>query len=246
MATTTPATTSEGKIPIPSCIPNDPISQAAYHYAKSQLHPLILQHSIRVYLYAQTLGSEDLSSLPAISPTTSNMPCLFDTSKPSARLFFLAAIFHDIGTCPVHDHAQRFEVCGADAAVSFVSSIEAAETNEITRSDLREIWTAISLHTSPGLPERMSLLTRLLRIAVKADFGDAQYRGHLQPKEIEVVEADFPRGEIEKMLGDCVAKQAEAREDAERATKAPQVSWPWNLLRARLEEPEWEGVNKGF
>ena len=43
------------------------------------------------------------------------------------------------------------------------------------------------------------------------------------------------------MLGDVVAEQGvRARE------KAPKVSWPGNLLRAKLEEPEWEGVNKGF
>lgn len=64
---------------------------------------------------------------------------------------------------------------------------------------------------------------------------------------MEAAEGEFPGGEVEKVLGDCVAAQAERRvgEGARRA-KAPGGSWSGNLLRARLEEPGWEGVNKGF
>jgi hypothetical protein len=51
---------------------------------------------------------------------------------------------------------------------------------------------------------------------------------------------------VEKVLGDCVAGQAERREGEERRAKAPAVSWPWNLLRMSVENPGWEGVNKGF
>lgn len=232
---------------IPLTIPTDHISQRAYHYAKKHLHPLVLQHSIRVYLYAKTLAKTDISYLPAIQTTVPGVPDLFSaTAAPPSRHLFLASIFHDIGTCSVHDHAQRFEVCGADAAIAFICSIDPPEAREVPVSDLREIWTAISLHTSPGLAERMSPITRLLRMAVKADFGAVQYRDLLEPENIEAIEAEFPRGEIEKVLGDCVAMQAEARHGPDRATKAPEVSWPCNLLRARLEEPEWQGVNKGF
>lgn len=83
-------------------------------------------------------------------------------------------------------------------------------------------------------------------MAVKADFGSELYRGLLDDGLVEMTEAELPRGEIEKILGDFVAAQAERREGEERATKAPTVSWPWNLLRHKLNEPEWKGVNKGF
>ena len=232
---------------IPSCIPTDTISISAYQYAKIHLHPLILQHSIRVFLLAQSLSTKDLSSLPALQPTTSGVPPdLFNNTRPTTQALFLASIFHDIGTCDDHDHAQRFEVCGADAAVSFLGSLDHRSNGGHSNSDLREIWTAIALHTSPGLAERMSPLTRLLRIAVKADFGAVQYRSLLDAAKIERFEAQFPRGEVEKVLGDCVAIQAERRAESDRVIKAPQVSWPWNLLRARLEHPGWTGVNKGF
>lgn len=66
-------------------------------------------------------------------------------------------------------------------------------------------------------------------MAVKADFGAMQYRHLLNPKKLEAIKIWFPRGGIEKVLGDCVAKQAEVRKGAERATKAPQVSWAVEL-----------------
>jgi hypothetical protein len=83
-------------------------------------------------------------------------------------------------------------------------------------------------------------------MAVKADFGNELCRSLLQEGFVESTEALLPRGEIEKVLGDCVARQAEKREGEERKAKAPAVSWPWNLLRCRLEDPGWKGINKGF
>lgn len=58
---------------------------------------------------------------------------------------------------------------------------------------------------------------------------------------VKQVEEDFPRGEIEKVLGDAVVEQAK-----ECPEKAPAASWPGVLYRSWLEDPEWQGVNKGF
>lgn len=150
-------------------------------------------------------------------------------------------MFHDMGTSAFHDHDQRFEVCGADAAVAYMHSHGKSDL-----SSQRKVWEAIALHTSPGIAERMGTLTRLIRMAVKADFGSELYRGLLDDGLVKTTEAELPRGEIEKILGDCVAGQAERREGEGRAVKAPVVSWPWNLLQHKLNEPEWKGVNKGF
>lgn len=224
----------------PECVPKDSISQAAYHYAKNHLDPVILNHSMRVYLYTRAFSTKDLSSMPQFQPTVG--PEVFADAEPiEERLVFLTSMFHDMGTCAVHDHAQRFEACGADAAVDFMHSNGLTE-----KAALREVWTAIALHTSPGLAERMSPLTRTFRMGPKADFGHEQYRSLLGEDFIHAAEAEFPRGNPEKVLGDAVSGQAERRQGEARDTKAPAVSWPWNLLRCRLEEPDWQGINKGF
>ena len=45
----------------------------------------------------------------------------------------------------------------------------------------------------------------------------------------------------EKILGDAVTEQA-----IQQPAKAPPASWLGILLRAKLTEPEWDGVNKAF
>ena len=229
----------------PEIVPSDSFSQSLYNHVRNHLDPSILAHSLRVYIYAKALAQANLSPLPQLHPTVG--PEVFfnpdedDANSIDPPLLFAATLFHDMGTSPTHDHAQRFEVCGADAAVAYMSS-----QGKFNAADQRRVWEAIALHTSPGIAERMSLLTRVVRMGVKADFGSEVYRVLLGEGVVERTEGMFPRGEVEKVLGDCVAGQAERREGEGRRAKAPGVSWPWNLLRCRVEEPGWEGVNKGF
>jgi hypothetical protein len=224
-------------------LPSDAFSQALYEHVRHHLHPAILAHSLRVYIYAEALLKVDIFSIPQFQPTTTG-PDIFRPAENDSidpPLLFAASMFHDIGTSATHDHDQRFEVCGADAAVAYLASNGASNI-----ADQRRVWEAIALHTSPGIAERMSLLTRVVRMAVKADFGSEEYRSLLGEGFVETTEALFPRGEVEKVLGDCVAVQAERRQGEGRSKKAPAATWPWNLLRNRLENPGWEGVNKGF
>jgi hypothetical protein len=236
----TPATASEI---VSQSVPPDAFSQSLYQHVLAHLHPTILAHSLRVHLYAEALAKVDLSPIPQLHPTTG--PEIFlnhngdDYIDPP--LLFAACMFHDMGTCDSHDHDQRFEVCGADAAVAYMSA-----NGKPDIAGQRQVWEAIALHTSPGIAERMSLLTRVVRMAVKVDFGSEQYRSLVGDEFVQTTEALFPRGEVEKVLGDCVAGQAERREGERRSLKAPAVSWPWNLLWSRVENPGWEGVNKGF
>lgn len=228
---------------VPTCVPKDPFCEDLYHHAQKSLDSDILSHSLRVYIYASALSHIDLASVPQTRPTAGSEIYLPRASDPKIdpSLLFAAAMFHDMGTCTAHDHDQRFEVCGADAAVDYMQT---QGISELTSQ--REVWEAIALHTSPGIAERMGPLTRIVRTAVKADFGNELYRSLLDEGLVESTEALLPRGEVEKVLGDCVAGQAERREGEERKAKAPAVSWPWNLLRCRLQEPEWKGINKGF
>jgi hypothetical protein len=228
---------------IPSFVPKNKFCQNLYHHVQESLNGDIFSHSLRVYIYASALNHIDLASISQTRPTAGSDIYLPHESDPEidSSLLFAASMFHDMGTCDTHDHDQRFEVCGADAAVDYMQTHGMSD-----ESSQRKVWEAIALHTSPGIAERMGPLTRTVRMAVKADFGNELYRSLLNDGLVESTERLLPRGEIEKILGDCVASQGERREGEGRKAKAPAVSWPWNLLRCKLEEPEWKGVNKGF
>lgn len=151
-------------------------------------------------------------------------------------------MLHDIGasdTCDAGHKSQRFEVEGADAAVELMQS-----HGNSSKEELSSVWEAIALHTSSGIAERISPMALCLRIGVKIDFGSpGKYEVDLvELQEIQSeVEKRFPRLDIEKVLGDAVAAQAVVNPD-----KAPRSSWPWCLLVAYQENPNYEGVNPGF
>jgi hypothetical protein len=219
--------------PPPSWIPDDEISQAAYQYAATHLHPTILNHSLRVLLYAALIAFAE------------GAPYRVHSSIESTVLL-VTALFHDIGTSQLHDAGPtRFEIESADAAKLFLLRFP----DEVSQEWIQHVWTAIAVHTSPQIAERIHPLARLLRLAVKVDFGGAEEmevfyaltQRETGDKIIAGAQESFPRGEIEKVLGDVVVAQALRTEG-----KAPMVSWPGVLLRSKLENPEWEGVNKAF
>jgi HD superfamily phosphohydrolase YqeK len=197
------------------------VSKAAYDLAYSLLPPAILNHSIRVYLLAKALGDRSDSTY------------IKDAAKHD--LLFTACILHDIGTTSEYDGPQRFEVEGADAAASLL------RLHGIPEEDAHQVWMAIALHTSPHIAERINELSKLVREAVLLDFGKGLSKLEAAENVKRQMEERYPRLGIEKVLGDAVVEQA-----VKKPQKAPAASWPNNLYRAYVAEPEWEGVNKGF
>ncbi|KAF6231626.1 hypothetical protein HO173_010158 [Letharia columbiana] len=220
--------TNAATISPPNIVPPSPICTSTYHLVRQSLPPAIFNHSLRVYLYTQALAQ------------CANSPWVAPDRLP---LLFVACLFHDMGCATENDGPQRFEVCGADAAAGHLRKFEVNDT------DVQEVWTAISLHTSPGIAERITPLARLVRLAVLMDFNELGKSSWITESELEVdeenyrrsIEERFPRLSAEKVLGDIVVEQG-----MRQSTKAPAASWAGVMVRAAKEEPEWEGINKAF
>ncbi|OAL54365.1 hypothetical protein IQ07DRAFT_595887 [Pyrenochaeta sp. DS3sAY3a] len=206
---------------IDSIIPQTQISKSAYDHASNLLDPAILNHSVRVYVYAK-----------AIAQHTSS---IYSSDSAKHDLLFTACLFHDIGTTATYDGTQRFEVEGADAAVKHLSQFNVGE------ADKHDVWTSIAIHTSPGIAEKIAELSCIVRQAVLTDFGRKTIVWDAIVPLKEKLESEFARAEIEKVLGDAVVEQAKSKPE-----KAPMASWPGVMYKAYLAEPEWVGVNKGF
>ncbi len=67
------------------------------------------------------------------------------------ELAYVGGLFHDLGglTAKYRTTGQRFEVDGADVAFDFLKEHGRSE------DDARNVWLAIALHTTPGLPEHL-------------------------------------------------------------------------------------------
>src|SRR3954449_2571821 len=112
-------------------VPETAAVAEATRLVQETVSPLLYHHSRRVFLFGQIHA--DLLGV-----------------KPDPELAYLAAMFHDTGLVrPFSDAEQRFEVDGADHGRKFLLehgfSAAAADT----------VWTAIALHTTPGIPGRM-------------------------------------------------------------------------------------------
>lgn len=133
--------------------------------------PLIYHHSRRVFLFGQ-IHARRLGV------------------TPDPELLYLAAMFHDTGLAtPFSDAEQRFEVDGADHARKFLLergfSAAAADT----------VWTAIALHTTPGIPDRMGPEIAATYLGVLTDvigFG----LDELHTEEVTEILAVHPRGDF--------------------------------------------------
>jgi hypothetical protein len=215
---TSPQTASTGPKDVPESIPSDKLAQGAYKLAQSVLPETILNHSTRVFLFAQWLAQRKNSEW---------------ASPERLSLLAVACLLHDLGCASQFDGPQRFEVEGADAAADYLRQ------HGVPDSDVHEVWQAIALHTSPGIAQRISVCARLVHQAVLLDFGSSLDQENWEFRHR--LEEVFPRDGIEKVLGDTVVDQA-----LRQPQKAPPPSWPGILLRAKKENPEWTGVNKAF
>src|SRR6188768_1988921 len=110
--------------------------------------------------------------------------------KPDPELAYLAAMFHDTGlVTPFSDAEQRFEVDGADHGRKFLLergfSAAAADT----------VWTAIALHTTPGIPGRMGPEIAAIHWGVMTDVVGLGLVD-LNADEVGQILAVHPRGDF--------------------------------------------------
>jgi hypothetical protein len=133
--------------------------------------PLIYHHSRRVFLFGLIHAHQR-------------------GVQPDPELLYVAAMFHDLGLLtPFSDAVQRFEVDGADHARAFLLdrgfSPAAADT----------VWTAIALHTTPGIPGRMAPEIARTHLGVLTDALGLGLDG-LDPDQVDAILAAHPRGDF--------------------------------------------------
>jgi HD superfamily phosphodiesterase len=105
------------------------------------------------------------------------------------ELLYAGAMFHDLGLVPQHSSSQnRFEVDGANAARDFLRS------HRIPQADIETVWTAIALHTTPGIPQHMHPVIALVTAGVEMDVLGLSYAEYSNAERDAVVQA-HPRSD---------------------------------------------------
>jgi len=126
-------------------IPDSKLAREITDLVRDTETPLLFHHSSRVYYWGAPTGKRG-------------------TQRFDPELLYAGAMFHDMGLTAVHASAdKRFEVDGANAARNFLQS------HGIAERDIETVWTAIALHTTPGIPQYMHPVIGLVTAGVEMD-----------------------------------------------------------------------------
>jgi hypothetical protein len=154
-------------------IPETSAVAEATEFLRENTNPLIFHHSRRVFLF----GSLHARALEL---------------QPDPELLYISAMFHDVGLLiPFSGTQQRFELDGADHARKFLRD------RGFSRSAAEAVWTAIALHTTPGLPGRMGPETAATNHGVLTD-AVGWGLDRLSGDQVDDIVAAHPRGAFKK------------------------------------------------
>jgi hypothetical protein len=149
-------------------IPDSALAKQISEFVRDNVSELLFNHSSRVYHFAALSGLR--------------RGLQFDR-----ELLYAGAMFHDLGLTPKFSSASdRFEVDGANAAREFLLQ------RGVDASDVAHVWTAIALHTTPGIPQYMHPVIALVTAGVEMDVLGIDYEG-FSSAEREAVVQRFPR-----------------------------------------------------
>jgi HD domain-containing protein len=149
-------------------VPDSTLCRRITELVRDTESDLLFNHSSRVYCFAALTGRR--------------RSLRFDR-----ELLYAGAMFHDMGLTKRHgSRTERFEVDGANAAHDFLRG------HNIAPADIDLVWTAIALHTTPGIPVHMHPVIALVTAGVEMDVLGVAYEA-FPDAEREAVAAAFPR-----------------------------------------------------
>jgi HD domain len=158
-----PAATIEGV-----GIPDSKLCRQITELVRDTESDLLFNHSSRVYCFGALTG-------------------LRRGLRFDRELLYAGAMFHDMGLTRQHSsRTERFEVDGANAARDFLKA------NGIAQADVDLVWTAIALHTTPGIPAHMHPVIALVIAGVEMDVLGIAYE-EFSDAQREAVVASYPR-----------------------------------------------------
>jgi hypothetical protein len=155
-------------------IPDTKLARSATELVRDATTDLIYNHSRRVYLFGSLQGR--------------NRGLSFDP-----ELVYIGAMFHDLGLNEqFRGSGRRFEVDSADEARRFLRG------HGVPDDSIRRVWTAIALHTTPGIPEFMEPEVALVTAGVEYDVLGLGYHDVSEADRAEITalhpRPDFKHG----------------------------------------------------
>lgn len=161
-------TTSTSTVTLGIKVPDSKLAGEITEFIRDTESDLLFNHSSRVYCFGALAGQRR-------------------ELKFDAELLYAGAMFHDIGLVSAYSSkSDRFEVDGANAARRFL------QQRGLPEGDIDAVWTAIALHTTPGIPQYMRPVVALVTAGVEMDVLGIDYAGFSDDDRESIVKR-YPR-----------------------------------------------------
>ncbi len=156
-------------------VPDTKLAREATELVRESATDLVYHHSRRVFWFGSLQGR--------------NRGLSFDP-----ELLYIGAMFHDLGlNSEFRGSGRRFEVDSADEARRFLQG------HGVPEDSIRRVWTAIALHTTPGIPEFMEPEVALVTAGVEYDVLGIGYHDVSDADRAEIT-ALHPRPDFKRSI----------------------------------------------
>jgi hypothetical protein len=156
-------------------VPDTKLAREATDLVREATTALVYHHSRRVFWFGSLQGR--------------NRGLSFDP-----ELLYIGAMFHDLGLNEqFRTSGRRFEVDSAEEARRFLRS------HDVSEDSIRRVWTAIALHTTPGIPEFMEPEVALVTAGVEYDVLGIGYHDISDADRAEII-ALHPRPDFKRSI----------------------------------------------
>ena len=161
-------------------VPDGPLITAVIEYAQRLSEPYLFNHAIRSWLFAEAIGR-------------------IKKIDYDREVVAIGTILHDIGLTASVSGPNRFEVNGADAAMSFIKGKGVSDR----RAQL--IWDTVALNSTPSLALHKEPEVAVATMGIGLDYGGFGIEA-IPTADVERILSAFPRLKMKQQFAETCCR----------------------------------------
>jgi hypothetical protein len=166
-------------------VPDSPLITAVIEYAQRLSDPYLFNHAMRSWLFAETIG-------------------LTKGIDYDREVVAIGTILHDIGLTASVSGPNRFEVNGADAALSFIKG------NGLSDRRAQLIWDLVALNSTPSLALHKEPEVAVGTMGIGLDYGGFGIEA-VPAADVEHILGAFPRLKMKQQFTETCCRLVAAK-----------------------------------
>ena len=166
-------------------VTDTPLISAVIEYAQRLSEPYLFNHAMRSWLFAEAIGR-------------------IKRMEYDHEVVAIGTILHDIGLTASVSGPKRFEVNGADAAVSFIKA------HGFTDRRLQLIWDLVALNSTPSIALHKEPEVAVGTMGIGLDYGGFGVQA-LPAGDVERILSAFPRLKMKERFADTCCRLVTVR-----------------------------------